>query len=336
MTGLCGEADVGAGGHSAVNACAPQAVPITVVLATRNRAAAAPRAAAAIMRSAYPDFRLCIVDQSDDAATRIALARIARDPRITLVTASARGLAAARNQGIRHSHTPLVAFTDDDCVATPQWLAAIADAFALDPAIGVIFGTVAAPAYDRARGFIPAYGVARAFTAHSVAQKSLIEGFGASMAVRRTTWETLGGFDELMGAGSALCAGEDTDFAIRALIAGYKVHETPAAVVTHFGFRAWGEAHATIAGYMTGLGAANAKMLRLGGIRAWPPVAQLAWRWMAGHPVADLNHVPPRFRRLLPFLRGAWRGLHAPLDRRTGRFVERSAAPRPRRAGGSE
>jgi hypothetical protein len=159
-----------------------------------------------------------------------------------------------------------------------------------------------------------------AFTAASLAHKSSIEGFGANMAIRRTTWLALGGFDESMGAGSHFCAGEDTDFAIRALICGHKVHESPWPVVTHYGFRRWDEARATIAGYMVGLGAANAKMLRLGGVRACRPIARLAWRWLTAGPVADLNHVPPRIQRLVAFVRGASKGLLKRLDRKTGCF----------------
>ena len=307
-----------------MNAPRPPVVPITVVLATRNRAATAARAAASILRSRYPDFRLCIVDQSSDGSTRAAMADIVRDPRVTFVAAVPTGVAAARNLGIAHSDTPLLACTDDDCEATPEWLDRIAATFAADPAIGIVFGTVNAPTYDRTTGFIPAYRVPRTFTAHSIAQKASIEGFGANMAMRRSVWQVLGGFDEAMGVGSTFCAGEETDLAIRALVAGHKVHEAPEPAVTHFGFRRWDEAHLTIAGYMFGLGAANAKMLRLAGWRAWRPLTSLAWRWLATGPVADLNHVPPRLQRLRPFLRGAWLGLRTPLDRATGRFSARS------------
>jgi hypothetical protein len=76
---------------------------------------------------------------------------------------------------------------------------------------------------------------------------------------------------------------------------------------------------------MYGLGAANAKMLRLGGVRALVPIGQLAWRWLVGSPVVDLNHRPPHLVRLRAFLRGAWFGMRTPLDRDTGRLM-----PRPR------
>ena len=297
------------------------AVPITVVIPTRNRPAAALRAATSILAGAYPALRLLVVDQSDDDATRALLRPLARDPRVTLVAAPARGVAAARNLGIARSDTALVAFTDDDCEATPAWVGAIAAAFAADPDVGMVFGTVDAAPYDRGAGFIPAYRAPRAFTAETLAQKPAIEGIGANMAVRRATWEAVGGFDELLGTGGPLRAGEEADLAIRMLAAGHKVQVTPAAVVVHHGFRRWDQADATIDGYMTGLGAANAKMLRLGGVRALRPLAALAWRWLAAGPVVDLNHRPPRLARLRAFLRGARAGWRHPIDRRSGCFL---------------
>jgi GT2 family glycosyltransferase len=295
-------------------------VPFTVVLSTRNRAAAAARAARAILASSHPSFTLTIVDQSDDGATRDALDEALRDPRATWIAAPPRGLAAARNAGVARSTTPLVAFTDDDCEPEPGWLSSFGAAFDADPGVGVVFGSVEAAPYDRDAGFVPAYRVARSHTVRALAGKASVEGIGACMAIRRSTWERLGGFDEQFGSGGPLRAAEDNDFAIRALIAGIAVHETPAVVVVHAGFRRWDEGAETIRGYMTGLGAVNAKMLRLAGWRAARPLASLAWRWLARGPVVDLNHRPPRLLRLRAFLGGAWRGMRAPIDARTGHF----------------
>jgi GT2 family glycosyltransferase len=317
-------ADAPIGGRDPATPGAP-CVPIAVVLATRNRASGALRAARSILVCDHPSFTLCIVDQSDDAATRSALAELAADPRVEVIATAPRGLSAARNLGVARSRAPLIAFTDDDCTAEPGWLAALAAAFARDPDVGLVFGQVVAAPYDRGSGFITAYGVARPQTVRSLGRKSRVEGIGACMAVRRTAWDALGGFDESLGVGTALCAGEDTDFAVRVLIAGGSVHETPAARVVHHGFRSWDEGRATIAGYMIGLGAVHVKMLRLARLRAAQPMSALAWRWLTRGPVVDLNHRPPRLRRLSAFLRGAWRGWRLPLDRRSGHFRAPSA-----------
>ena len=293
---------------------------IEVVLATRGRPAGAVRAARSILRSGDPALRLQLVDQSDDADCATVLEGLGGDRRVAITAAPPRGLAAARNLGIRLTSAPIVAFTDDDCEVEPNWLDAIGEAFARDPRIGVVFGAVRPTAHDRTAGFIPAYPLERPFTARNLAEKPRAEGIGACMAVRRSTWEMLGGFDELFGSGAPFRAAEESDFVIRALAAKQWVHETPDAFVIHHGFRTWQDAPRLIEGYMFGLGGANAKLLRLGGVQSIRPLAALGWRWLAGEPVVDLGYRPPRASRLDAFLRGARWGLTLPLDSSTRCF----------------
>ena len=273
------------------------------------------------MRSSDPDLRLHIVDQGSDADRAEILESLTDDARVAITRAPPRGLAAARNLGVRSTSASIVAFTDDDCEAGPDWLDAIVDAFAKEPRIGIVFGAVRAAPHDRAAGFIPAYPIERHFTGRSLADKPRVEGIGACMAVRRSTWEELGGFDEQFGAGAPFRAAEDSDFAVRALVKGYWAHETPDAFVIHHGFRAWREAPSLIEAYMFGVGGANVKLLRLGGVRAVGPLTALGWRWLTGRPVVDLGHCPPRGRRLNAFLRGAWSDLALPIDSSTGWFA---------------
>ena len=288
----------------------------SVVVCTRNR----PEGVLATVRSVQgdvPGVEVVVVDQSDSHDTRWLLEREA--PSVRVVTSEPRGLAAARNIGVAHAQGEIIAFTDDDCEVRLGWLDAMKGVFARDERIGLVFGTVLAPDYDRGSGFVPSYDVREFFVADRLAQKTSIEGMGACMAVRRDAWRELGGFDEALGSGASFRAGEDTDFAVRSLVSGFCVAETPDAMVVHNGFRTWSQGVDLIAGYMYGLGAVNAKMLRLGGWRAIRPLSILAWRWLAGAPVVDLNQKPPRFSRLVAFLRGAFEGLRVPVSP-TGRF----------------
>jgi hypothetical protein len=141
------------------------------------------------------------------------------------------------------------------------------------------------------------------------------------MAVRVDAWQRLDGFDDWLGAGASLASGEDTDLIVRLLHAGFAVAETPAAKVIHHGFRDWPSCRPLVAGYMQGIGAVNAKMIRLAGIGGLAPLATLGRRWLTGRPVVDLNHLPPRWFRLRRFLEGATTGWKLPIDRRSGRFL---------------
>ena len=134
-----------------------------------------------------------------------------------------------------------------------------------------------------------AYTPQRFRVVRNIREKARVEGVGACMAIRRSLLNALGGFDEELGAGAQLYSAEDTDIAVRALLAGFYVCETPDAAVYHYGFRSWDVRDRVVHGYMVGLGAASVKMLRLGKRQAIRPIAALAWRWLAKHPVVDLK-----------------------------------------------
>jgi glycosyltransferase involved in cell wall biosynthesis len=290
-----------------------------VILATRNRPEQVERSVSAILASPV-HLDLIVIDQSDDGLTGAALARFADDRRVTLLKSAQIGLSRARNIGWQKTNAELLAFTDDDCEACPGWLEGLATAFRQDQRIGVVFGAVRAPDYDRSSGFVMAYVPQRFHVVRRIGEKASVEGVGACMAVRRSTLTAVGGFDEELGVGARLCSAEDTDIAVRALLAGFYVCETPDAAVWHHGFRNWSVAQLVVHGYMVGLGAANAKMLRLGKGQAIRPIAALAWRWLAKDPVVDLNHRPPRMRRLRSFLVGFRAGVSTALDAK-GRFT---------------
>jgi GT2 family glycosyltransferase len=291
-----------------------------VVVATRGRAEGALRAAHSVLADDYPSFDLQVVDQSDDCRTAQLLQPLGAHPRLRYLRLPPRGLAAARNAGVAAAWGDLVAFTDDDCEVGAGWLDAIAAAFRLDGRIGVTFGAVQAPAYDRGAGFIPTYARPRPYLARAVADKPRVEGIGACMAVRRSAWWALGGFDELLGAGAPFRSSEDVDFALRALLLGSFVYQTPDLRVTHHGFRPWWQARELIEDYMFGMGATYAKLLRHAGRALVPPLLALGWRWLAGRPKVDLNHVPSRRLRLAAFARGARCAARTPIDPATGRF----------------
>jgi O-antigen biosynthesis protein len=296
---------------------------LAVVICTRHR----PPAVADTVRSALASHPaascVIVVDQADaDMADPLVefdgLARFAR------IRHDAVGLSRGRNVGTAAAAAAgatIVAYTDDDCVAEPSWLSGFDTAFASAADIAAVFGTVRAAPYDRTTGIIPAYEVREATVLRGLANKPRAEGIGACMAVRIDAWRQLDGFDDWLGAGTALASGEDTDLIVRLLHTGFAVAETPDAEVIHHGFREWPSCRPLVAGYMRGIGAVNAKMIRLAGIGGLAPLATLGRRWLAGRPVVDLNHLPPRWFRLRRFLEGATTGWKLPIDRRSGRFV---------------
>jgi len=162
------------------------------------------------------------------------------------------GASAARNLGARATLGELIAFTDDDCEVSPLWLRAIEDAFARQPPAGVVLGSVMAGEHDDSQGFIPACLRRVARMHRRFVDCPELEVMGASMAVRKSAWVTLGGFREAIGPGTSVVAGEDYDLAVRALESGNPVLEFPGAVVTHHGFRTWQQGPSLVEGYSFG------------------------------------------------------------------------------------
>jgi GT2 family glycosyltransferase len=296
---------------------------LAVVICTRHR----PPSVADTVRSALasrPAASCVIVVDQADTDTADPLAEFDSLPRFVRIRHAAVGLSRGRNVGAAAAAAAgatIVAYTDDDCVAEPSWLSGFDAAFAGADDIAAVFGTVRAAPYDRTTGIIPAYEVREATVLRGLANKPRAEGIGACMAVRVDAWRQLDGFDDWLGAGTALASGEDTDLVVRLLHAAFAVAETPAAEVVHFGFRDWQATRSLVAGYMRGIGAVNAKMIRLAGIRGLAPLRTLGLRWLTGRPVVDLNHLPPRWFRLRRFLEGGTTGWKLPIDRQSGRFV---------------
>jgi glycosyltransferase involved in cell wall biosynthesis len=130
------------------------------------------------------------------------------------------GPARARNAGWRRAGSPVVAFTDDDCVPAPGWLDALLAAGAGRPD-AVVQGTTL-PRPDELDG-LDAY-------AKTVRVTQATPHFETcNIAYPRALLERLGGFDESYPAP----AGEDSDLGWRAVREGGTQLFAPDAVVHH-------------------------------------------------------------------------------------------------------
>ncbi|MGE3277342.1 MAG: glycosyltransferase family 2 protein [Vicinamibacterales bacterium] len=293
----------------------------TVIVCTRNPGIRIRHTVRSILASTEARLELCLVDQSDTDQVTEVLGEAMHDPRLRYLPCAARGLSAGRNLGAAEASAAILAFTDDDCVVTPTWLAEIIAPFADDDRLAVVFGTVRPAPYDPALGFLPNYSRDAPFLARSIFDKHHVEGIGASMAVRRRAWSALHGFDPALGAGGPLYSAEEVDLVMRALLAGYHAYETPGAAVIHSGFRSWPQAPVVLRRYLHGIGATLAKHARLGYWQVGAVAARLALRWTFGKPVVDMGTESHRRARLFGFLSGVRAGLAMPLDRATGLFA---------------
>jgi GT2 family glycosyltransferase len=306
---------------------------IAVVIGTVHRPADVARAVASALESRFPRFEVIVVDQSEDGDTRAGLQALLADHRVRHVSMSGRGLSAALNHGAAITDAELIAITGDDCTMRPDWLEGIAAAFEADPGVAVLFGSVASAPCDPARGFVPGCHIDVPFTATVLEDLHRMSGTTACMAVRRSAWRELGGFDEALGVGAPLRSAEDLDLALRALHAGLRVLQTPVVQVTHHTPVLWAERATVVRRNWYGSGAVMAKWLRLAGLPMVRALARLAGRWRAGGSgvAATYGTRPARGAMLVGFGTGFAVGLAWPLDRRRRLFRSRAARRPPAR-----
>jgi GT2 family glycosyltransferase len=166
-------------------------------------------------------FEVVLVDDCSPDGTSAVLAQLAESARFPLKvlrTDRNRGPAFARNLGWRASSSPLLAFTDDDCIPEPGWLSGLVAAL---ERVDVVQGrTLPNPLQAERVG-------AFSRSLHITAPTSFFE--TANMGYRRRVVEDVGGFDESF----PLAAGEDTDLGHRAIAAGASFVFASDAVVHH-------------------------------------------------------------------------------------------------------
>jgi GT2 family glycosyltransferase len=204
--------------------------------------------------TAWPQ-ELLVVDQGQraDVAAWIAEFR-GRGLNVRHLPSSQRGIASATNRGLEQVRTSFVAVTHDDCRVYPDWLARLAGRL---PEIGdgVLTGRVE-PAGD---GIVLTVKTA---DEPAVYRAPLIDSdvlFPPNMGFPIRLLQRVGSFDEHR---SLLTAGEDNDWAYRALRAGVPVVYDPTITVGHLARFTPSDLPALYRRYARGQGAFYGKHLR--------------------------------------------------------------------------
>lgn len=251
---------------------------LSAVICTRNRPDCIGRAVASVLANDHPDFELIVVDQSDSDATWRALDAIAAHPKLIYIHTKRVGLSAAYNVAIARSSGEVLAFTDDDCVAPPDWLRQIEHVFGLHADVDLLYGQVLLP--DELRGVPGVVPTLSITTRHRISRQNgfVIYGMGANFAARRRLFDIVGGFDEILGGGGPLRSSQDFDFQYRVYRAGLVTLLEPTVRIDHYGLRTFEDWPKTMAAYGVGNGGFYMKHLRCGDpFAAWLLVRDIGW-----------------------------------------------------------
>jgi glucosyl-dolichyl phosphate glucuronosyltransferase len=218
---------------------------ISVIIATRDRAQLLETTLDAILRQQCPghSFEIVVVDNAsvdDTAAVVHSVAGRASVP-VVYLEETKPGKSHALNAAITRARGELLVFTDDDVLPSPGWLAAYVAAFG---ETGADFGAGRiAPLWEAPtpRWMSPAlYGVLaipdggdrRLRLGKGINEQ--IMPIGANMAVRRHVLDRVGGWNPDLGKlEGTLRTGEDHEFALKMMRAGFTGVYEPSALVQH-------------------------------------------------------------------------------------------------------
>ena len=216
------------------------AVPVTVVICTYNRADLLRRCLEALDRQDVPGtaFSVLVVNNrsTDDTSDVVAAHAAAAPYPLREALEERQGTSHARNRGILESDTDWVAFLDDDVMPHPGWMRAVLEFIAEHPEAAV-FGGPYLPAYlTPPPAWLPAE-IGRIWHGDRVLRLPWGGCYlaGGNLVSHRRVFEASGLFDPALGPqGDDYHYGEDTAFYRRAIAQGLCVYYTPHLVVDHF------------------------------------------------------------------------------------------------------
>jgi len=257
-------------------------VDLALIICTRNRHEQLRRTLAALDEQTPNELRLTVIDQSDELDADLER-RAAKQPGLTLIRDSGRGLSRSRNLGWLNTPSSWLVFLDDDCIPEPGWLQAMEDEIAARPDADYVSCEV--------EEYEPPDAEYKAYSIFSVPTHTRLTGrwtrpsalgYGACYAVRRSTVERLGGWDERLGAGAPdFPASDDMDFNFRLLRSGGVAYLTPKGRVLHDQWRPPEALPPLYRGYMAAACGYAMKHVRQGDVRGGLWLWSNAFRDMA-------------------------------------------------------
>jgi glycosyltransferase involved in cell wall biosynthesis len=186
---------------------------------------------ASLREQTYRNFELLIVDQNPDDRLRPVLEEYEAEFPILHLRTDLRGLSRARNLGLELVNGELLAFPDDDCRYPPKLLATVAQTFAGRRELDGLTGRSVDEWGETSSG--------RFALAPGPVDRLNVWGRGISYTIFVRTESVRGlRFDEELGAGAGTTwgSGEETDYLLRLLERGGRIHYDPALVVVHPSF----------------------------------------------------------------------------------------------------
>ena len=209
----------------------PNLPSVTVVVSARNEAQTIRSCIAALLAQLHvPELIVVVNDGSTDGTAQV-LERFANDPRVMVINLERNvGVPSARNIGAAQSRSDIIAFTDADAYATPEWLAELLLPFA-EETVACAGGPDRAPTGDRPFALAVDYSLSSLIGSGRLRLKNRFAPYspaGCNLAIRREVFEACDGFNECLDQ-----RGEEKELLQRIRRAGGRIVYCPEALVWH-------------------------------------------------------------------------------------------------------
>ena len=240
----------------------------SIIVATHNRAENL-RTLLQSLESQDPpgsEWEVIIVDNdSSDHTKEISQTFQTKTGNFHYLVEKRRGKSHALNAGIRIAQGDLVVFTDDDCIPEVGWLRSVISEFASDPSLSVLGGRVELYCKHDRPVTLRTYRDRILFSSTDQLF-SLVA--GCNMAIRKTVFDVVGGFDPVLGPGTKMAAAEDAELLYRIFDRGFKIAYSPDVLVYHnHGRRTDAQVQALNHCYVVGRGAFYCKHILRGDLQ---------------------------------------------------------------------
>lgn len=208
----------------------------TVIIPTYNRPHALRGCLESLAAQRYPRalFEVIVVDDGGGEPAAPVVAEYRDRLHVSLRCQDRAGPAAARNRGAMSARGCYVAFIDDDCLAEPGWLAALAAGFCAHPRGALLGGDIVNPFADNVCAEVGELILKVVLDRYRPEPGGIFFFRTANLALRRDEFDASGGFD------SSFETAEDREFCDRWLHRGGELIRVPPATVAHaspLGFR---------------------------------------------------------------------------------------------------
>jgi glycosyltransferase involved in cell wall biosynthesis len=214
---------------------------ISAIICTYNRAAYLGSAIDSLLAQTFPEFEVIVVDNASNDPTHEVVAQRLEDTRLKYIYEPTVGLSVARNTGATIAAGEILAYLDDDAVASPQWLAVLWNAYQNNEKLAVAGGKVtlswpsgvSPPDWlsSELAGNLGAYDLGDEIVyIQSPGQTPR----GVNYSIRRSFLEQIGGFNINLGRiGQKLLSNEELHMTEQAIELGWQVAYLPDALVAH-------------------------------------------------------------------------------------------------------